>query len=686
MKRIEFALVITLLGLPAGAGAQAAQQEQKPAAEAKAADAKPAEAKAEEAKKEEAKPAEASPSPAAEQWITGNVEFGYRWRSDVGGDIRTYRSVANLGSGPKLFGADLLLTDPKGRLFDTLSLFATTWGGDPNQTLRVDVNKRGVYRFQTDYRDIAYFNYLSSFANPNIAAGSMMSERTYDIRRRYVNSSLELRPGKRIIPYLEYSHDANDGTGITTYQEQSNQYPVNNRMRDSTNVYRGGVRFEMNRWHVTLEQGGSSFKDDNRAYWSGLNNGNRTVPFLGQQLTLSSLNQAYGVRGTSLFERVVATAAPTNWMNVYGQFLYAQAKNDVRYTDGAAGNFLLLNALSFYGSSYDVMTGMAKQPHTSGNVGVELRPMKRLRVVDSVMTDHYHTASSGVLAELLYFSTTNTVASTAALADRLVYNYNQHEVNAFFDVTSRITLRGGYRYVWGDAKVRSSTLNEPVIGTLQDGELKRHVGIAGLNYRLNQKLTANFQFEASDGVRNYFRTGLQDYRKGNLRTRYQALGSLLLTANFSLLYNANPAPTVNYHFQSRTSTFGADWSPKGSKYFSLYTEYSRSTVRSDIAYLIPQILQPERSLYRENAHVATSLLDVKLPQLPGAQISFGGSLYASSGSRPTRFYQPVGKLAIPLYKHVNWTAEWRFYGVSDIFYSYEAFRAHIFQTGLKLTL
>ena len=681
MKRIGLLILLFLPGLTGAAETPAAQQETKPAAT----EAKPAT----DAKAEEQKPAEApaeSPSPAAEKWITGNIEFGYRWRSDVGGNLLTYRSVANYGSGPKLFGADLLLTDPKGRIFDTLSLFATTWGGDPNQTLRVDASKRGVYRFQTDYRDIAYYNYLSSYANPNLSLGSMLSERTYDIRRRYLNSSLELRPGKRIIPYLEFSRDANDGTGITTFEVQSNQYPVNNRIWDGQSIYRGGVRFEMNRWHVTLEQGGSTFKDDNRAFWSGLNNGNRSTPLLGQTLTLSSLNQAYGIRGSSIFEKVIATAAPTKWLNLYGQFLYARPKNDIHYSENAQGDFALLSALSFYGSSYDTMTGVAKQPHTSATVGFEIRPFSRLRVVDSVMTDHYHTASSGVLAEQLFFSSTNTQSSSTPSLDRLVYNYNQHEVNAFFDITSKITLRGGYRFVWGDAKVRSSTLTEPVVGPFETGELRRHVGIAGLNYRLNQKVTANFQFEASNGIRNYFRTDLQDYHKGNLRTRYQALNSLLLTANFSLMDNSNPAPTVDYSFQSRTNSFGAEWTPLGSKYFSFYSEYTRSSLRSNIEYLVPQMLTWERSLYRENAHVGVGMLELKLPQLPGAEISLGGSLFTSSGSHPTRFYEPVGRMVVPVRKHVNWTAEWRFYGVSDIFYSYEAFRAHIFQTGLRLTL
>ncbi len=39
-------------------------------------------------------------------------------------------------------------------------------------------------------------------------------------------------------------------------------------------------------------------------------------------------------------------------------------------------------------------------------------------------------------------------------------NYNQQQVEAILDVTSKITLRGGYRYVWGDATVRAGQLDQ----------------------------------------------------------------------------------------------------------------------------------------------------------------------------------------------------------------------------------
>ena len=43
---------------------------------------------------------------------------------------------------------------------------------------------------------------------------------------------------------------------------------------------------------------------------------------------------------------------------------------------------------------------------------------------------------------------------SSLLASTLVSNYSQEAIDVFFDATSKLTLRGGYRYVWGDALLR----------------------------------------------------------------------------------------------------------------------------------------------------------------------------------------------------------------------------------------
>ncbi len=631
---------------------------------------------------------EAAPTPvpaADEPAVTGSVDFGYQGRTGVGGSFDSYRSVVNLGSGPRLFGVDLTIQNrnPARRWFDRIDIRANDWGGDPYNTARVDATRRGWYNFSFDYRNIAYFNALPSYADPTIGRGLFLDQRSFDTHRRMANVELELLPGKWIVPYLAYSRDSGFGNGITDFVSDANEYPVANHLRDKTDNFRGGVRLELKRLHVTLEQGGTTFKDDQQAFTSDQNTGNLTTPFFGQQLDLTNLVQSYGIRGSSIYSKVLVSASPFSWLDITGQFLYSQPETSVNFFQANTGQFVDLSTLLFFNSQLDLLSAEAKQPHTTASIGFELRPMRRLRVIESLMTDRLHNASSALLTDQILQPPGATQISS--FMGPLVWNYNQEQVDVIFDVSKHLTARGGYRYVWGDAQTQGGFLTE---AATESGVMSRQVGLAGLTYRAGQRLSLNLDFEGASGDRAYFRTSLQNYRKARLRGRYQATNSLVVSAVFSILDNQNPAPTVNYDFRSQDASLSVLWTPQSSKRITFSGEYSRSTLRSDILYFVPQTLDTAQSFYRDNAHVGSALMDIVLPGLMGQQpgrLSVGGSFFTSSGSRPTRYYQPLAKLSWPMRKGVSWISEWRYYGFGEAFYTYESFRTHIISTGLRLS-
>jgi hypothetical protein len=629
-----------------------------------------------------------SPAPApTEDWLTGSVDFGYRWVTDAG-NFQSYRSVVNLGQGPKLTGLDFTIVDPRKRLFDRLDARAYGWGGDPYSTAHVDARKLGIYDFSFDYRNIAYFDAVPSYSNPLAPAG--FDEQAFDTHRRSTNLSLDLRPGKLIVPYLAFDRNSGYGHGIDTWVQDSNdEFAVPTLLRDSTNNYRAGVRIECQCLHVTLEVGGTTFKDDDQSSYSGTNYGDNPVPLLGQTLVLTSLQQAYGIRGSSIYTKALATASPFPWLNLYGQFLFSEPRIDVHYTDSATGNFAMLSELLFYSGQMDLGTGAANQPHTSGNAGFELRPFRRLRIIESWMTDRYHDAASPMIPP-----TTTVVGSLSPLLTlgfldtppnyTQVVNYNQQQTDVLFDLTSKLTLRGGYRYVWGDATVLAGQFGET--GPLASGQLSRNVGLAGLTFRPSQKLSVNLDYEGASSDRIYFRTSLNDYYKIRARARYQLATSLMLQANFQVLNNQNPNASIQYNFESRDNSLAVYWTPAGGKRISVMGEYDRSTFSSSIDYL-GLFYSPAVSSDRENAHIASSAIDIALPGYAGLtpKLTAGGSLFISSGTRPSRYYQPLMRLSLPLWKRVSWNSEWKYYGYGEQFYMYEGFRAHVFMTGLRVT-
>jgi len=629
----------------------------------------------------------ASPVPADENWLTGYIDLGYRWETGVYGSYDTYRSIVDLGSGPKLLATEFTITDPKHRLFDRIDVRAFNWGDDPYETLHIGVKKARLYDFSADYRNIAYYNNLPAFADPLLATtGVILNEQSLDTRQKLSSFRLDLLPASRIVPYLAYDHDADTGTGVATFVSGGNEYPVINLVSNSTNNYRGGVRVELSRFHITLEQGGTTFKDNQQLYQNpGLTNyGNFTSPLFGQTLDLTSLNEAYWVSGSSVYSKGLLTANITPWLDLYGQFLYSQPTSNVNFIGSSAGNQVVLSQVLFYTGEQSIISAESKMPHTSGSFGAEIRPLRRLRVLPSWLTDRLHNNGSNTGQQNLT-TASGPVGIDSLLSSGLVTDFNQAGLTLMYDLTPKMTLRGGYQYVWGNAS--DIVLPPSGLAYMDMGKIRRNVVLAGFGWRPMEKLSFNVDFEEGSSGSTYFRTSLYNYQRGRVRGRYRISPSFSLSSSVSVLHNENPTPGINYTFTSHQESASFLFSPASGKYWDFEGTYTRATVRSDIYYLNPTFLIPEESLYTDNSHTISALFNVNMPGWLGykTRLTLGGSAFLSSGSNPTTFYQPVAKLAMILTKHVSWISEWRYYGFNESFYSYQSFRTDMLTTGVRIS-
>lgn len=640
--------------------------------------------------------AEPAAAPAAERWLSGSVDFGYRTLSGVSGNFDTYRSVVNLGEGPKLFSLEASLEDPSRRWFDRLTLRGDGWGGDPYNTARLEVYRDRVYRFTLDYRNIQYFNFLPSFADPSLERGIFLNQRALDTYRRANDMELTLLPGRRILPYVAYSRNASRGRGVTTFVLDANEYPVPQMLRDHSDNVRGGVRLEFPRWRLNLEGGGITYHLDQQVYTGPDRNfGNLLRPVLGQTLFLDRGNQSLDVRGSSRFARGALTAQPVPWADVSAQYQFSQPESKTHYRQNNTGAFLDLFTLALYTSELAAIDSQAKLPHNAASLMAEIRPVGRVRLIESWMTDRLHNSGWALLTDRLLGAGLNLERSAGLGADRLAIRYSRQEALLLVDVTRGLTLRGGHRYVWGDSETAPPLILAAAPGRealLPRAELRQHVALAGGSLRLAQRLRVNGDLEIGSADRSYFRTSLHDYRRGKIRAQYRILASLSASLNFSVLKNTNPAARLGYHYLARQNTIALDWKPGGGKWISLLGDYTRYTLNSEVTYLDPGRLSPDWSFYRERGHAATGMLEAGLPGRGALQprITLGGSLVIGAGTRPARYYQSVGRLSVPLGRYGQWYGEWRWYGFSQpvylINYSYEGFRNHQFVTGFRLTM
>jgi hypothetical protein len=676
-------------GAAAGPATPSAPPPAAPAASTDAA--KPADAAPAAAAPAAAAPAAAaaaaapSPVPTGENWLTGFLELGYRWNTGTAGSVDTYRSIVDLGSGPKLLSTEFLIRDPKRRLFDRMEVRAYDWGGDPYSTLHVNLFKENSYQLITDYRNLAYFDNMPAFADPSLAtSGFLLNQQSFDTHRRIGNVLLEIKPGSWLVPYLAYDHDSSDGDGVTTFVSNTNQFPFLSQMSDSTESYRAGVRLELPRFHVTLEQGGTTFKSAQNTFVPAGNVylGSSPNPIGGPKLDLTSLAQAYGIRGSSLYTKGLLTAHVTRWMDLTGQFLYSQPSTSVNYQQYNYGSFASLNDVLFYNSEQNLVNAAAKMPHTTGSAGAEMRPLKHIRFVDTWMTDRLHNAADALQKDLL--GTTPPQNITTDLTSALITNYSQVESDMFVDFWKGIVVRAGYRYVWGNAD--EIVLPPEGLVTHDRLRLQRNIVLGGVNYRAGSKFSIGGDFEAGTSATAYFPISLYDYQKFRIHSSYQLTGSLNFSANVSWLQNISPLPNKD-NFLSNAESASLQWNPKSAKHISFLGTWEHSTLRSNIFYLPPQTLQATISNYWESGNTVTGLITATLPTVMGvtAQFSGGGSFLLSAGTNATAYYQPVGKLTVPFNRHFAWNTEWRYYGFGESFYLYQSFRTHLITTGVRYT-
>ena len=617
------------------------------------------------------------PSPVEQKKLNFSLEAGNRWVQDIRGSSDVYRSVVNLGEGPRLFGAEAHYVDPGGKYADRVDIYGSSWGGDPYNTTRVNAEKKGIYSLDFDYRNVAYFNSLPSFANPLLDQGILLSQRTFDIERRQADAELRLKPGAKISPFFAYTFADGLGRGVTTFVSDGNEFPVGTNLDDSMHSLRGGVRLNFSRFNFTLEQGYTSFDDAQRVSTADSNTGNRSTTLFGRDLVLDQLLETYRAEGSGMYQRAVMQGHPWSKLNFTGQFLYSQPSMDVTYDHQADGSLFLLQTVSPYNSVLEHSVGDAMRPRSSGNWSTEFQPLPRLRIIQSWLTDRFHVAGGSLLSQT--YDTTPETEIERQRSNLLVLNYNQHEIDVVFDVNRMLTVRGGHRYVWGDADIPPSTLGL----SPNSAEVRRQVGLAGANLRFGSKFSLSADFEASPGDRTFFRTGLMDYQKAKLRGRYRLTSTLTVNGSFAILNNQNNDPGVDFDFQSRQTSASLAWVPTSNR-FQILADYTRATLRSDIPIAVPPFYDVRNSAYRDNGHHGGVYADLNLAH--GVHLGIGGSFSVISGSQPTRYYQPQGRLSVPVYNKLSWTSEWRWYGFTERTLSDENFHTHIFSTGFRIEL
>lgn len=230
--------------------------------------------------------------------IHQTIEFGYR-ASEISGNIDTYNTFENLGSGLRLFDYSLSMRslDHNGFLFDNLTFSNFGYGGDPNDVTRLRIEKNKWYDFRLLFRRDKNFWDYNLYANPlnpaalnppgSLTTGCFVGPPTaafpqgapafcsnpavpqnnslhgLDLVRRMQDYDLTLLPQSKVRFRLGYSRNRDEGPSLFTTDSgtisafnQANSY--------TTNAYRVGVDVRiLPRTTLSFDEFLSYYRQDN---------------------------------------------------------------------------------------------------------------------------------------------------------------------------------------------------------------------------------------------------------------------------------------------------------------------------------------------------------------------------------------------------------------------------------------
>lgn len=582
------------------------------------------------------------------------ADIDLRSRFVTGDRGAVYRSVVNLGEGVRVFAGRLHY---EGK--DSVDASIQDWGGDPNSQATIRIRREQVYEVLLQYRTMAYFNNLPSYANPLFAQGALASQRSLDVRRRQVDLNIRWKPKARVSPFFGILRTNGDGQGVTPFVGSGDEFPVHTTFGDALTTVRGGIQVTGSVWSATLEQGRTGYTDRQQLDSAG-NAGNRA-----DTVALDRLLESYHASGSGLFTRALFQAQPYSTLGFTGHYVFSQPHLDVTHTLTAEGRFLDPATRRPFNSLVEQSVTGASQPHNSGSWSTEFRPHPKLRIGHNWLSDAFQIFGASPTAALL------AVSGSARM--RINLRYDQSESDISCDVGRSLMLRAGHRYVRGRADPPPA---DPVFtASPVDARINRHVALAGASWRLwkgRGRLSADF--EGSPGGQTYFRTGLQNYRKLSMQGRFKVTNSINLTLLRKTLTNAN----IGIDFSNRQTAASLDWTPSKARRINLSGMYSYESLRTKSTFIDPTFFLAAISEYRDRGHHASGFAELRIAR--DVLLHAGGAISSSGGTRPTRYYAPQARIVMPLAPRVHLIAEWRWYNYQSL----DAFRAHTLSAGLQL--
>ena len=600
--------------------------------------------------------------------IVNSLETGYRFRS-VDGNLGKYRSDVNFGNGLRVLGSYLTINSKKtgsGKLFDELVLSTQGLGNDPYQFSSLRVQKDKLYRFDSVWRWMDYFNPALPIAN---------GQHGINTNRQLQDHDLVLLPQNRFRLLLGYSRNQQDGPAFSTLQfpdGRGDEFTYLWNVRRTRNEYRLGTEFELLKTRFHILHGWEYFKDDTRAPLFSPGPGANP----NDTNTLTRFRRDEPTHGQAPYWRIGIHNEARKAFTFDGRFTHSTGQRRFVVDELAIGTGRFgaaQNRQLFAG-------GNARRPVTTGNLTLSWFPLERL-----TLTNHTALYNTRMEGEGSYGEFANAAAGLSYL------NFQYLGIRTFANLTDAnlklnrwLGLYSGYHF--SERRVASSQLADPDPPARLDRAEQTnrlHSGLLGLRLQPVKQLRLSLDGELGRADRPFYTTSEKNYHTLAARAQWKTKRASLL-ARYQTNYNLNSNSLFVHSARNRVASLDATLNPK--PFLTLEAGYGHTHIETvtGLAYFsLGELIENDRSVYRSRLRQVR--LGAHLNLARRADLYFGYhriqdaahlGLSLMDQAFPLTYQTPLARFSVQINKNLRWNLGWQYYNYKEQRLAWQNYYAH----------
>jgi hypothetical protein len=245
----------------------------------------------------------ATPTPGSEgdYSVRSSVEIGYRFRS-VDGSDQKFRSDFDYKAGVRVFDSSFFVeNNTKEGWFDSALIMGSGWGADPTGMFRLNMEKAGAYRVDSNIRRFRYFNNLINHVNPNNTPSSLHNAKLthtmsdFDVTVFPESETFRLRLG--------FSLNRTSGPAGYTHRAYSDEFGVQSNVDSGSDDFRFGTEGRLLGFNMGLHYGHRDYRDRTNYFLSSASLGNNPT----NNARLFTFNRTYPIDGDTDYLTIICS-------------------------------------------------------------------------------------------------------------------------------------------------------------------------------------------------------------------------------------------------------------------------------------------------------------------------------------------------------------------------------------------